>query len=130
ESLGSPHQIGKELLATHFLGKVKSNYSTGNIFRAVWAVIGLGFFNLVFVLEPFIAILAVLFTGWVTGVAFIISPLLVLINPLVFPGTFEIFDVFFSIALTGLGLFITIGMVYATKFITTGFVRYLNFNAK
>ncbi|PAV27948.1 hypothetical protein CIL05_18935 [Virgibacillus profundi] len=130
KSLGSPNQIGKELIATHYLGKAEDHYSAGNIFRAVWAVIGLGFFNLVIVLGPFIAILSVVLAGWITGLAFIISPLLVLINVVIYPGAFELFDLFFSIALTGLGILIAIGMLYVTRFITTGFVRYLNYNAK
>ncbi|OZU89591.1 hypothetical protein CIL03_00115 [Virgibacillus indicus] len=130
KSLGSPSQIGKELLATHYLEKAGNDYSASNIFRAVWAVIGLGFFNLVIVLGPFVALLAIILAGWITGAAFIVSPLMVLINLAISPGTFEFFDLFFSIALTGLGLLIAIGMLYATRFIATGFVRYLNFNAK
>lgn len=42
-SLGSPQQISKELLATYHLEKAENAISTGNVFRAIWAVIGLGF---------------------------------------------------------------------------------------
>ncbi len=45
KSLGSPQQITKELIASYHLEKVEKNRTTGNILRAVWAVIGLGFFN-------------------------------------------------------------------------------------
>ncbi|MBS4219850.1 DUF1700 domain-containing protein [Bacillus sp. FJAT-49711] len=130
ESLGSPHQIAKEILATHHLEKVQTKASTGNVFRAVWAVIGLGFFNLVIVLGPFIAIAAIIIAGWVTGVSFIVSPLLVLVNVAIFPGTFEYFDLFISMALCGIGLFIAIGMFFATRSITNVFIRYLKFNAR
>lgn len=44
-ALGSPHQIAKELLATYHVEKVEATATTGNILRAIWAVIGLGFFN-------------------------------------------------------------------------------------
>ncbi|MGY4688198.1 DUF1700 domain-containing protein [Salibacterium sp. K-3] len=128
KSLGSPNQIAKELLASYYLEKVKDTSTTGNILRAVWAVIGLGFFNLVIVLGPFIGIVSVILAGWVSGAAFILSPLLVLVNPAINPGTFEVFDLFFSITLTGLGLLIAIGMMYVTRFVMVGFVRYLNFN--
>ena len=42
-SLGSPAQIAKELLADYHIEKVTTSATTGNVFRAIWAVIGLGF---------------------------------------------------------------------------------------
>lgn len=130
DSLGSPIQIAKELLASYHLEKVEATATTGNILRAVWAVIGLGFFNLVIVLGPFIALVALVIAGWATGIAFIASPLLIFLNIVIYPGTFELFDVFFSITLSGLGLFIAIGMLTTTRALTNGFVRYLQFNVK
>src|SRR5699024_10876450 len=114
-ALGSPQHIGKEMVAAYHIDKVETEVTAGNILRAVWAVIGLGFFNLVIVLGPFIAILSVLFGGWVSGATFIVSPILVLINSVIYPGTFEWFDLFLSIGLCGLGLFIAIGMYFATR---------------
>lgn len=128
-SLGSPHQIGKELAASYQVEKAKNTTSAGNVMRAVWAVIGLGFFNLVIVLGPFIALTGMLAAGWVTGGAFVASPLLVLVSNIINWGTFQWFDAFVSIALCGIGLFIIIGMFFATKAITKGFLRYLKFNA-
>ncbi len=46
-SLGSPAQIAKELLADYHIEKVTTSATTGNVFRAIWAVIGLGFFQFV-----------------------------------------------------------------------------------
>ncbi|TFJ92086.1 DUF1700 domain-containing protein [Lentibacillus salicampi] len=128
DSLGSPKQIAKELLANYHIEKVKATKSTGDIFRAVWAVIGLGFFNFVIVFGPFVALLAMVFAGWVIGVAFIASPLMVLVNVVIYPATFEWFDFFFSSLLCGIGLFIAIGMFFATKALTKQFVRYLKYN--
>lgn len=129
DALGLPNKIAKELLAMYHLERAEMNVSTGNLIRAVWAGIGLGFFNLIIVLGPFIALIGIVLAGWITGLAFILSPLLVPVNLLIYPGTFEFFDLFFSIMLCGLGLFITIGMYYLTKILTHGFVRYLKFNA-
>ena len=56
KSLGNPRQISKELMASYHLGQVEQTTSAGNVMRAVWAVIGLGFFNLVIVLGPFVAL--------------------------------------------------------------------------
>lgn len=129
-SLGSPHQIARELLASYHLEKVEATATTGNILRAVWAVIGLGFFNIVIVLGPFIALISVVFAGWASGVAFIASPLLVFMGAVITPGSFHMFDLFFSLLLCGLGFFIVVGMFFATAALTKGFVRYLAYNAK
>src|SRR5690625_2055425 len=127
-SLGSPQHIAKEMIATYHVDQIQTNASTGNILRAIWAVIGLGFLNLVIVLGPFIALIVLIAGGWVSGVAFIASPLLVFINISIYPGTFEFFHLFFSIGLCVLGLFIAIGMYFATRAIINGLVYYLKFN--
>lgn len=125
--LGSPSQIAKELSATYHLEKVENTSSAGNIFRAVWAVIGLGFFNLVIVLGPFIGLVGIILGGWALSLGFILSPLGALINAVW--GAFQLFDLFVSLALCGIGIFIGIGMLFATKAISKGFIRYLKFNA-
>jgi len=130
QSLGSPQQIAKELLATYHLEKVENTISTGNIFRALWAVIGLGFFNIVIVLGPFLALVAIIVSGWIVGASFILSPLLVIVDSLLQPSGFEFFKMFVSILLVGLGIFISIAMFYLTRFSMKGFVSYLKFNAK
>ncbi|MFC4401569.1 HAAS signaling domain-containing protein [Gracilibacillus xinjiangensis] len=130
QSLGSPNQIAKELLAAYYVEKVENRSSAGNILRASWAVIGLGFFNLVIVLGPFIAIVGIIFSGWLMGGAFTVAPVLFLINVLLFPSSFNFTELFTSIALTGIGILLLIGMYYLTKIGQKGFVRYLNFNVK
>lgn len=125
-SLGHPKQIAKELLASYHLDMVEQTTSSGNILRAVWAVIGLGFFNILIVLGPFCALAGVVISGWLASVAFILSPLGVLIN--LFLGQFRMSDMFFSLGLCGIGIFIAMGMLVATKSLTKGFIRYLKFN--
>ena len=130
KALGSPHQIAKEMKAAYYLEQVDHASSAGNIFRAVWATVGLGFFNLVFVLGPFIALVGIIFSGWITAFAFITALPLVLIQALISPELFIWFDVFTSTALLGIGLFLLIGMLYVTRVFSKGFVRYLHFNTK
>jgi uncharacterized membrane protein len=43
-------------------------------------------------------------------------------------GAFQLFDLFVSLALCGIGIFIGIGMFIATKALMKGFIRYLQFN--
>ncbi|PKG25304.1 HAAS signaling domain-containing protein [Niallia nealsonii] len=128
EALGSPNQISKELLASYHIKKVDAKATTGNMFRAIWAAIGLGFFNLVIVLGPFIALIGLIFSGWAVGISFVLSPLLILIDLVLQPGAFEFFNLFISILLCGLGIFISIGMLYVTKYFIKGFIRYLKYN--
>ena len=125
-ALGSPSQIAKELMATYHLEKVEKTASAGNIMRAVWAVIGLGFFNLVIVLGPFIALVGIVFAGWALSLGFILSPIGALMNAVW--GAFQLFDLFASLALCGIGIFVGIGMFLATKALSKGFIRYLQFN--
>ncbi|MGW5981328.1 HAAS signaling domain-containing protein [Bacillus mycoides] len=127
-SLGSPAQIAKELLAGYHIEKVTASATTGNVFRAIWAVIGLGFFNLVIVLGPAIAVAALIFSGWALGISFLCLPLFVIVDTIVHPNTFLLFNLFVSLALCGLGYFIVIAMLSLTKLAKNGFVRYLKFN--
>ncbi|MGE7877606.1 DUF1700 domain-containing protein [Peribacillus muralis] len=126
-SLGNPKQISRELLATYHLGQVEQSTSAGNVMRAVWAVIGLGFFNLVIVLGPFIALVGVVIAGWASAIAFILAPVFALLNLMV--SSFQLFDLFFALALCGIGIFMAMGMFVATRALTKGFIRYLKFNA-
>ncbi|MFB7639876.1 DUF1700 domain-containing protein [Peribacillus butanolivorans] len=126
EALGNPKQISKELSATYHLGQVEETTSAGNVMRAVWAVIGLGFFNIVIVLGPFIALLGVVIAGWASAIGFILAPFGVLLNLIL--GSFQLFDLFFALGLCGIGIFIAMGMFVATSALIKGFIRYLKFN--
>ncbi|MCJ7840136.1 DUF1700 domain-containing protein [Lederbergia sp. NSJ-179] len=128
KALGSPKQLAREILADYHIEKMETSKSTGNIFRAVWSVIGLGFINLVLVLGPFLALVGLLFGGWAIGVSFSLSPILVLISALFNPGTFQWFDLFFSLALSGLGFFISLGMYHVSIGFKYLLLRYLKYN--
>lgn len=127
-SLGSPAQIAKELLTDYHLEQVTASATIGNVFRAFWAVIGLGFFNLVIVLGPAIAIAASLFAGWILGISLLASPLLVIVEAIVHPSAFQLFNLFISLAFCGVGYFVAIGMSFVTNLAIKGIVRYLKFN--
>lgn len=126
DALGDPNQIAKELLASYHLNRVEKSASAGNIMRAVWAVIGLGFFNFVIVLGPFIALVGIVVAGWAVAIGFILSPIGALMNVVI--GSFRLFDLFLSLGLCGLGIFVGIGMFVATKALGNGFIRYLQYN--
>ncbi|MBN6206541.1 DUF1700 domain-containing protein [Ralstonia pickettii] len=129
-SLGSPEQLGKELSVEYHVESVEDKGSVGNFFRALWAVIGLSFFNLIIVLGPFLALAATLIAGWLVAVSFTLSPVGVLINTVIYPEIFEPFNLFFSIALAGLGLLVGRLMLSLTAWVKKILVRYFKYNIK
>ncbi|MBU9710223.1 DUF1700 domain-containing protein [Bacillus tamaricis] len=108
--------------------KTEATSTSSNLFRSVLVALALGFFNLVIVLGPFITVVSLVFAGWVTGTAFIFTPILILLNALLYPTTFELFELFLSLTLTGLGFFLLIGMYHVTRFVGIGIARYVQFN--
>ncbi|MDD5621739.1 MAG: DUF1700 domain-containing protein [Actinomycetota bacterium] len=138
DSLGDPKALANQFKANILLNKAEKTTSAINITRAVLATLGLGFFNLVFVLGPFIGIVAVLFslfasaiavtaTGIAVFFASIFGPLIpqyvaVMINPAV--------SIFASIGVTLLGILFFIGNIYIAKWVYRLFVRYIKFNSR
>lgn len=129
-SLGSPDEISKELLSTYNIKKIKNTDTSPNILRALISILGLGFFNLVFILGPFLGLLGVLFAGWMSGLSFLISPFLILIKSLFSPSSFELFELFSSIALSGVGIFLLLGMFFVSKILIKVFIKYIKLNIK
>lgn len=138
KSLGDPKQLANQFRANIMLAQAEKETTAANITRAVFASLGLGFFNLIFVLGPFLAVFAVLIAlfavavgitaGGITGLlATIFSPLFpevfnMLINPAV--------GIFGSIGLICFGVLFFIGNIYLTRGFFRLFVRYIKFNVR
>lgn len=111
-SLGSPRQIARELLAARHVERPETRVMAGNVLRAVWAVIGLSFVNLVIVLGPFLGLVGVLLGAWATAIALVLSPLLLPVEVAWGAPTGELLlDFFSSLALAGVGILLVIGLV-------------------
>lgn len=128
KSLGSPDKMARALVATYRMEQVSEKKSVGNVFQAIWAVIGLSLFNLIIVLGPFIAVVGLIFSGWLAGGSFIITPILYGVISLIYPPKFILFELYMSITLAGIGIFICIGMYYFTVFVMKYFMRYVQWN--
>lgn len=128
KSLGSPKQLAKELLATHYIEEVEKSDSALNIARAIWAAVGLGFLNIIFILGPFIGIVATVASLWFSAFIFIITPLFVLIKAIFFTESFVWLDLFIAITLSGIGILFIIGLYYATALLKKWTIQYLKFN--
>jgi len=138
ESLGEPKALANQLKANIMVAQAEKETTAVNITRAVFASLGLGFFNLIFVLGPFLGILGIfaglfaaavgITAGGITGlIGTIFSPLFpeyfnLVINPAV--------GIFASIGATCFGILFFIGDIYLTRGFFRLFIRYIKFNAR
>lgn len=142
EALGNPKTIGKQFRATVAVQQAQTSASTGNILRAVVAVISLGFFNLVFVLGPFMGVVGVLIGIFAAAGAFVVAGLAVLVSAVASPliGPFlglpsfllsnHIGLIALSLGFTSLGLLLFIGCFYLAKLFYRLTVMYLKMNIR
>jgi uncharacterized membrane protein len=137
-SLGDPKSLANQFKASILVSEAEKTTSAVNIIRAVFATLGLGFLNLVFILGPFIAIavipvalfaiaIAITAAGITTFFAAIFGPMFlqyftVLINPAV--------AIFGSIGVTCFGILFFVGGIYLAKLLYRLFVRYIKFNLR
>ncbi|HOJ77488.1 MAG TPA: DUF1700 domain-containing protein [Bacillota bacterium] len=131
ESLGDPKTIAKQFRAEYAVKRAEENKSTVNIIRAIIAALSLGFFNLVFMLGPFIALVVIIITFFivsgviaVTGLAII--PLSFLSNSFVNPAA----GFFIAIGTTALGLLMFLGSFCLAKLFYNLTIAYLKLNLK
>lgn len=129
-SLGNPKQIAKEMVAIYHVEQAQANFSASYIVRATFAVVSLGFFNLVFVLGPFIALAGVLFSLYAAAFTLIVAPVVGLVLQTVQGISLSQFSFGFFVALVAasLGVLLLVGLLYLTKWAYRQLVRYLQFN--
>ncbi|MBP7177033.1 MAG: DUF1700 domain-containing protein [Thermoclostridium sp.] len=138
QSLGDPRQIARQFRAECALRHAEGSSSASNVFRAVFATMGLGFFNLIFVLAPFLAVAALILGLLLASMGILVGGLglilAVVISP-IFPELISIdFNLlvilFLGIGVTALGLLSNILMYYLIKGffkVTTSYLK-MNYN--
>lgn len=138
DSLGDPKSLANQLKASILVREAGKTTSAVNITRAVFATLGLGFFNLIFILGPFIAIAAVLISLFATAIGITASGITVFITSIFGPFFPQYFTglinpavaIFGSIGLTCFGILFFIGDIYLAKLLYRLFVRYIKFNLR
>ena len=141
QSLGNPRMIGRSYAMESLLEEPKGggDVKAASVLRAVFASISLTFFNVIFILGPFLGLVGVLIGMWATAVALAASGVGVILAPLgaVFvPAFFALggmnvaFLIFSGIGIAGLGLLAGIGMWKLTQLFVRGTAAYLRFNAR
>ena len=138
KSLGDPKALANQLKASIMVARAEKETTAANITRAVFASLGLGFFNLVFILGPFVAIsgvLAGLFAAAIGITAGGITGLLGTIFSPLFPEYFNLIvnpavGIFASIGLICFGILFFIGDMYLARALFRLFIRYIKFNVR
>ncbi|MBU4349171.1 DUF1700 domain-containing protein [bacterium] len=135
-SLGDPKVIAKQSRASCILREAEKTASVNNIMRAIFAAVGLGFFNLVIVLGPAIGLIGILVALFAVAFAITISGVAVLFGTLM--GTVFAWNIYIpfaavvsiplGIGLTALGLLSLIGAFYLTKLFYKLSISYLKIN--
>lgn len=135
-SLGDIRVIAKQFKTDYKIKHAEINPSAGNAFRAVLATAGMGFFNLVFVLGPFLALLGLMIALFASAAAIFISGIGlfagIFISPL-FPSLVSMpvnttFSLFASIGLTCFGALFFISDCYLARFFYKITMKYLKWN--
>jgi len=138
KSLGSPEDVAREIRVMHLVKKAEDNRSCRNIFHAVVATLGLGLFNLVFVLAPFILLVVILLMIFIIGVMVAFSGVAGIIYSLLQLVGFSGFSVwlsplagaFISIGMISTGLLMVIGDYYLSRLCYHTCIRYLKWNIR
>jgi len=145
KSLGNPAQIGKVSRAEFLVNRADDN--TNNIafiFKAIIASVSLSFFNLIFVLGPYLGLVGVLIGLWAAAISITLSGIVLSIGSIFGPVIPIIIDEIhltsdFIINLAGflsgivmfsIGGLAVIGMMIITKYFFAGTVNYLKSNIK
>ena len=126
--LGTPRKVAKEILVQYEITKADANPSFNSVSTAVFAAVGLGMFNLLFVFVPFILVLTIPILLLGSAILFMLSPILLLIQD-GFTFTY-IKEIFLLLGLVGLGLILLIGAIKFSTIMYKLVLKYLKFNLR
>lgn len=129
--LGDPRLIAKEMLLGYRVEQAESrNGGITHVSRAVFAAVSLGFFNLIFVLGPFIALLGVLLALWVSSIAVGISSLAAIYEGVFGEAWSPTQGIFVAITLLALGMLLGALSHWLTRKVSRVTLQYLKFNSR
>ena len=135
-SLGNPKDLAKQIRLESYIKKAEQTTSATNIGRAVFTSVGLSFFNLIFILPPFLVIFSVIVSLFAVAVSLSAAGITGTVASFFYPIysqyiTFKVniaAQIFAFIGLGSFGILFFIGDLYLAKLIYRAIVRYLRFN--
>ncbi|MBM7570545.1 HAAS signaling domain-containing protein [Aquibacillus albus] len=129
-ALGIPKMIADDILADVDVQVIEKGNPTTSISRVIIAAIGLFFFNLIFLLGPVVAIIAVYLSFSAVGIAFSLTPLAWLVSIVLGQAANVLGEFFIVLTVSSLGVLISIGMMYVGKGLIKGIGTYVKFNIR
>ena len=138
-ALGSPLTIGRLFRIESLADENRKGWGAADTTRAVFASLSLGFFNVLFVLGPFAALVGVLVGLWAAagsiGLAGLGAVAAGLVGPFLprFAGTpfaGVAFTILVGVGLAAAGLLAVLGMAWLTRRFFVLTARYVRFNAR
>jgi uncharacterized membrane protein len=140
-ALGNPSAIGKAYRIETLADDTRAGWKVADVFRAVFASISLGFFNIIVVLGPFLGLVGVLIGMWAVVAALGVSGIGGIAGAIAgpfLPGVLGfsptagnvLFLLFAGIGAAALGVLAAIGMAWVTRWFFVLTARYLTFNAR
>jgi len=137
QSMGDPTQVAKSYRAQLKIAMAEGTAPTlqqgQRVIHAIFAVLVLTPMNLIFVLGPSIALLAVLLSGWAVGLSFFVGGLYSGVWGLLFSDLMWIWRGAWataSLGLCALGVAAALAMYLLTRFSLTVFLAYLKLNLR
>ncbi len=135
QKLGDPDTIAREFKNYSLIRKAEETKSPFNLSRAVLAVIGLSFFNLVFVVGPYFGILGTLIGLIITSVTLIGSGIAGVVMVIISPYTPSIdlginpyAAAFMFLAVSSFGVFLSAVTYFLCKWFYILTIKYLKLN--
>jgi uncharacterized membrane protein len=128
--LGGPKIIAKDLLADFQINRAEQDKSVRNLSQAILATIGLGFFNLIIMIGPIVAIFGVFVGVSGAAIALTLSPLAWVVSLWFYSSEMVWLEFFISLTICSVGLLLSGAMIYVGKFLYDLLVRYLKFNVR
>ncbi len=135
ESLGDPKVNAKQYKAEYIVQQAHKKSSGVNVFRAIFAAISLGFFNLIFMLPIFAVIFSVIVALFAVAFSLSLSGIIILaatiLKPLL-PTWISLSDInpviliFGSISITSFGLLFGVATIQLTRWClkaTAGYIK-------
>lgn len=134
EGLGDPKKLAKQLKAEYHIKAAKEHANVRNITKAILASISLGLFNLIIVLGPVLAVMAVFIALYATTLSLWIASIAVFVASIVIMaimgGLLGVSALFASIALFCIATLLFIAINFLGKYFLKGLASYMKINVK
>jgi uncharacterized membrane protein len=138
-ALGSPDDVAREISASYLVKRAEQARSAGNIWHAVMATLGLGLFNLICILVPFVLLIVLLVIIFMAGLVMLVTgPILMLVVIMQLIGitvpaawwSSPLEGILISVVLTCIGVVLVMAGFGLAKFFYRIGIRYLKWNIR